>query len=153
MVAPYYKSCTQGSYLLCSSLIRLFTTTIEYIRLTYFGSSVQIVCTDSQITKFPQKMKIDNFEVKLTQLFRPDIHALFTAKYDTGENYLILDTGCRRGSNTIRLGHGFKWTWSPVAIELRRVPVHPNNRSSCEKNICSSACCYYISQPHNFSYS
>ena len=55
-------------------------------------------------------MKIGNFGVKLTHLFRPDLRALFTAEVGTGEDCLIFDTGHKLGSNTIRLGHGFKWT-------------------------------------------
>lgn len=76
-MAPHEESCIRGSCLLCSSLIKLFRT------------SAEIVFTNSQCTKFPQKVKIDNFGSKLTNLCRPDLHALFTAEDNTREDCLL----------------------------------------------------------------
>jgi hypothetical protein len=47
-------------------------------------------------------VKIDNFGLKLTNLFQPDLHALFT-----GEDCLLFDTGHRQDIDTIGLSHGY----------------------------------------------
>jgi len=64
--------------------------------------------------KIPQKVNIDNFGAKITKLFRPDLHALFTAEDDTGEDCLFFVTGHKLGSNTIRLSHGFSPSQSAI---------------------------------------
>jgi len=59
-------------------------------------------------------VNIDNFGAKITKLFRPDLHALFTAEDDTGEDCLFFVTGHKLGSNTIRLSHGFSPSQSAI---------------------------------------